>query len=174
MATGTDSLLHVTCGRCGRIDTIGPASDWVWCPCDEGLDSAARPTDADSLIGHAVGERHGDPLPADGRVLAYRRRRREAVVLNDRAKNVAAISTALALGCWLGAGHSFFLICGFAGAAAWLALHLLTQQLERGRGFSANAIVWKVLSPFSRTGARCARKLRRNARLLRRMGISTS
>jgi hypothetical protein len=120
---------------------------------------------------------------ADDRVRAYRQHRREAVVLNDKAKNIAAIATALAIGCWLVAGFprftfrdevAFFGISALVGGGLWAAFHLLTQQVERGRWLATNAIVWNVLAPFSRDGSRRARKLRRDARVLRRMGLSTS
>jgi hypothetical protein len=69
---------------------------------------------------------------------------------------------------------AFFWTCGVFTAAAWIALHLLNQRVERGRWLSANAVLWSVFSPIHREGARRANKLRRDARVLRRMGLSTA
>jgi predicted Ser/Thr protein kinase len=126
--------------------------------------------------------RNRHPASADDRLRAYRRRRREAVNLNDRIKRAVGFT---ALGAWItwyfvGYPHfrfhdevAFFWTCGVFTAAAWFALHLLNRQVERGRWLVANAVLWTAFTPFHREGARRAKLLRRDARILRRMGLST-
>jgi len=119
--------------------------------------------------------------PADDRVRAYRRRRREVVVFNEKVRGVLGLLAGACAAAWLafgavapwgGATASIPIWAGVVTGAAWMALHLLTRQVERGRWFLANATLSSVLFPFCRDAARRARLLCRDARVLRRRGLS--
>jgi serine/threonine protein kinase len=136
---------------------------------------------AHDAVQRLTARRNRRPASSDDRIRAYRRRRREVVIFNDKAKRVVGFTAVAAWATWFLVGYpsfrfhdeiAFFWTCGVVTAAAWFALHLLNQQVERGRWLSANAVLWSVFSPFSREGARRAKKLRRDARVLRRMGLS--
>ena len=163
--------------RSGRsTDRNVPTSSAAAEPLLAGAAPAAGPARGPSAVRIVIGRR---AAVAGGRLARHRRRRRDAVRLNDRAAELAGVAALLAWAGALLAGYPAFrfegafaalVVCGLVTGAAWGVLHLLTRQMEQGRCLAVHAAFWSVFSPFRRDAARRARRLRREAIALRRTG----
>ena len=162
MATGTWLTLNVRCAGCGQTHVAERRATRVDCNCGVTFDPATRPT------GAAPRTSSGD------RLLGFRRRLREAVVLNDRVSRVCALVAFLAWGGWVATGSVLLplWLIGAVATLAWVGFHLLGRKVESGRWLRAHARLWSLFSSISRDAARRARRLDREARELREMGLS--
>ncbi|MEM8884341.1 MAG: serine/threonine-protein kinase [Planctomycetota bacterium] len=142
------------------------------------FDDGERLLDVDAWVDKAKGAwerlrtRPKRASTSDERVRAFRRRRREAVARNEEVRSFAKRVGIVSIVVWLLTG----LLGGIALLAGlvWGGLALLNRRMESGDGLQANATLWNVFSPCSREGARRARQVCRDARALRRRGLSIS
>ena len=162
MATGTWLTLNVHCATCGQSHVAERRATRVDCDCGISFDPASRPTGA------------APRASSDDRMRGFRRRLREAVVLNDRVSGACALVAFVAWGAWIVTGSVFSPLWLIGGAATlgWIGFQLFSRNVERGRWLRAHARLWNFFSPLSRDAARRARRLDRDARELREMGLT--
>jgi hypothetical protein len=82
----------------------------------------------------------------------------------------------IAWGGWIATGSVFspLWLTGSVATLAWIAFQLLGRKVESGHWLRAHARIWGLFSSISRDAARRARRLDREARELRAMGLSIS
>jgi hypothetical protein len=162
MTTGTWLTLNVRCASCGQSHVAERRATRVDCNCGTTFDPATRPTGA------------APRASSDDRLRSFRRRLRESVVLNDRVSRVFALIAFVAWGAFIATGSAIspLWLTGAVATLGWLGFHLLGRKVESGAWLRAHARLWSLFSSISRDAARRARRLDREARELREMGLS--
>lgn len=168
MTTGTWLTLNVHCADCGQSHVAERRATRVDCGCGLSFDPAIRPTCGPSGIAPACS--------SDDRMRGFRRRLREAVVLDDRVCRAFALAALIAWAVFgaTGSGSLWFALIAAVATLGWLTFQLIGRKVEAGRWLGAHARLWSFFSPFSRDASRRARRLDREARELRGMGLSIS
>ena len=161
MATGAWITHHTRCSTCGRNHAAERRATRIACQCGEEFDPAARTT-------RVVGQDR-----SDDRLRRFRRRLREAVVLNDAVARVLVVLSITAWGGYLATGSEMDVLRALAAVLTALLVGFvaMARRVENARSLTVHARFWGALSLFSRAAARRARALVREARRLRAMGL---
>jgi len=164
MATGTWLTLNVHCADCGRSHVAERRAIRIDCECGSTFDPACRPTCV------------APQSTSDDRMRGFRRRLREAVVLNDRIARGSALIAFVAWGAWIVTGSALgaLWLIGAAATVCWVAMQVIGRKVEGGRWLRLHAQLWSLVSSISRDAARRARRLDREARELGAMGLLVS